>query len=283
MSRHERSARGPLIYRQSAWTRLTHWIWAACLFFLVLTGLQIFNAYPKLDIGKESGFEYDNSILEIGARQIDDEVRGFTRIFGREFDTTGVLGVSNGRVQAFPAAATIPTNRDLATGRVIHFFFAWLLVGTLLVWLAASIFNGHLRQLLPRGRDIRALGPDIADHARLRFHHKRRYGALQKLAYAGVMFILLPLMILTGLSMSPSFNAVAPWLLDVFGGRQTARTLHFVVMLALIGFFVIHILMVLFAGPLNGLRSMLSGWYRIDAEPTSAADAVRQPSTQRRT
>ncbi len=271
MSRPDHPAKGPLIYRQSVWTRLTHWIWAICLLFLMLTGLQIFNAYPKLDIGKESGFEYDNSIFEIGARQVGDEVQGFTRVFGRDFDTTGVLGVSAGQVQAFPAALTIPSNRDLATGRVIHFFFAWLLVGTLTIWLVASALNGHLRQLLPRGGDLRALGPDIADHARLRFHHGRRYGSLQKLAYAGVMFVLLPLMILTGLSMSPSFNAVAPWLLDVFGGRQTARTLHFVVMLMLIGFFVIHILMVLAAGPLNGLRSMLSGWYRIDPEPAPEA------------
>lgn len=272
MSRADRTAEGPLIYRQSVWTRLTHWIWAACLFFLMLTGLQIFNAYPKLDIGKESGFDYDNSILEIGAQRVGDEVQGYTRIFGRAFDTTGVLGFSNGQAQAFPAAVTIPSNRDLATGRVIHFFFAWVLVGTLAVWLIAGILNGHLRRLLLRGGDLRALGPDIASHARLRFHHRRSYGALQKLSYAGVMFVLLPLMILTGLSMSPGFNAVAPWLLDVFGGRQTARTLHFIVMLLLVGFFVVHLLMVLAAGPLNGLRSMLSGWYRIDPEPAPMMD-----------
>lgn len=265
MTRKSKPAKGALVYRQSIWTRTTHWVWAVCLFFLMLTGLQIFNAYPQLDVGKESGFEYDNSVFAIGARQVGDEVRGFTRVFGREIDTTGLLGVSNGEVRALPAAVTIPSNRDLATGRVIHFFFAWLLVGTLAVWLVASLLNGRLRLLLPRKGDLRALGPEIADHARLQFHHGRRYGVLQKLTYAGVMFILLPLMILTGLSMSPSFNAAAPWLLDVFGGRQTARTLHFLVMLLLIGFFFIHLLMVLASGPLNGLRSMVSGWYRIDA------------------
>lgn len=279
MSRIGRSAKGPLIYRQSVWTRLTHWIWAVCLFFLMLTGLQIFNAYPKLDIGRESGFDYNNSVFEIGARQVGGEVQGFTRAFGQEFDTTGILGVSAGQVQAFPAVLTIPSNRDLATGRVIHFFFAWLLVGSLAVWLVASVLNGHLRQLLLGRADLRALGPDIASHARLQFHHRRRYGPLQKLTYAGVMFILLPLMILTGLSMSPGFNAVAPWLLDVLGGRQTARTLHFVAMLALIAFFVIHILMVLVCGPLNGLRSILSGWYRIDAEAGSRSDEAARPSS----
>lgn len=272
------STKGALIYRQSVWTRATHWVWAVCLFFLMLIGLQIFNAYPKLDIGKESGFEHDNSIFEIGARQIEGEVRGFTRVFAQEFDTTGVLGVSNGQVWAFPAALTVPSSQDLATGRVIHFFFAWLLVGTLACWFVASCVNGHIKQVLPRKSDLRSLGPDIADHARLRFHHRRHYGPLQKLSYAGVMFILLPLMILTGLSMSPGFNAVAPWMLDAFGGRQTARTLHFVVMLLLIGFFIIHILMVVVSGPLNGLRSMISGWFRIDAPAPDrrAQKAARQ-------
>jgi len=279
MPREETPAKGPLIYRQSTWTRATHWIWAICLFFLLLTGLQIFNAYPKLEIGVESGFEYDNAFFEIGARRGADEIQGFTRLFGREFDTTGVLGFSNGRAQGFPAAVTIPSTRSLATGRLIHFFFAWLLVGTLTVWFVASLLNGHMRQVLPRGADFRALGRDITDHARLRFHHGRHYGALQKLTYALVMLILLPLMILTGLSMSPWFNAVVPWLLDVFGGRPTARTLHFLVMLLLTGFFIVHVVMVLASGPLNGLRSMLSGWYRIDPAPEADADRPDRKET----
>ncbi len=257
---------GELVYRQRVWTRLTHWIWAICLFFLLLTGLQIFNAHPSLNIGLESGFEYDNAVLEIGARQVGDEVRGYTRLFGTEFDTTGVLGLSGNDVQAFPAALTIPSYRSLATGRIIHFFFAWILVGTLAVWFAASLWNGHIRDLSITRRDIAALPRDIADHARLRFHHTRSYNVLQKLAYAGVLFLALPLMILTGLCMSPGFNAAAPWLLDLFGGRQTARTVHFVVMLGLVGFFLIHMAMILAAGPLNEIRSIITGWYRIDPE-----------------
>lgn len=281
MTLNEQVAQAPLIYRQRATTRLTHWIWVICLFFLLLTGLQIFNAYPKLDIGNESGFEYDNSFFEIGAREVGEEVRGFTRVLGWEFDTTGVLGVSSGEVRALPAAVTIPSARDLATGRIIHFFFAWVLVGSLAVWLVASLLNGHFQQVWPRGRDLSQIGPDIVNHARLRFEHQRDYGALQKLAYAGVMFALFPLMILTGLSMSPSFNAVAPWLLDVFGGRQTARSLHFIVMLALIVFFVIHITMVLLSGPINSLRSMLTGWYRIQPEPKTAVAKQEQKLSDR--
>ena len=258
---------GPLIYRQSWWTRLTHWIWAVCLFFLMLTGLQIFNAFPSLHIGQESGFDYNNAILEIGARRAaDDSLTGYTRLLGYEVDTTGIFGVSgpDAAVQAIPAALTIPSNRNLATGRVIHFFFAWVLVGSLAIWAVASTLNGHLRSLIPTLADLRGLPRDVADHARLRFHHRRDYSVLQKLAYASVMFVALPLMVLTGLAMSPGFNATAPWLLDVFGGRQTARTVHFLMMVGLAGFFVVHMVMILAAGPINELRSIITGWYRLD-------------------
>lgn len=257
---------GPLVYRQRMMTRITHWVWAVSLFFLMLTGLQIFNAHPSLHIGKEAGFEYDNAILEIGAREVGGELQGVTRIFGTEFDTTGFLGVSNGQPRAFPAALTIPSYQSLANGRVIHFFFAWMLVTTLSLWLISSALNGHLRQLVPTLADLRALPRDIVDHARLRFHHTGEYSVLQKLAYASVLFLALPLMILTGLTMSPGGNAAAPWLLDLFQGRQTARTIHFLTMLALLGFFAVHMAMILLAGPLNEMRSILTGWYRTDGD-----------------
>lgn len=257
---------GPLVYRQKLLTRITHWVWAVSLFFLMLTGLQIFNAFPSLHIGQDSGFDYDNAILTIGAREVGGELQGVTRVLGAEFDTTGILGVSGGEARAFPAALTIPSSQSLATGRVIHFFFAWLLVGTLILWLVASALNGHLRQLVPTLSDLRALPRDIAEHARLRFHHKAEYGVLQKLAYASVLFLALPLMILTGLSMSPGMNAAAPWLLDVFQGRQTARSIHFLTMVALIAFFAVHMAMILLAGPLNEMRSILTGWYRTDGD-----------------
>ena len=257
---------GPLVYRQRLMTRITHWVWAVSLFFLMLTGLQIFNAHPSLHIGKEAGFEYDNAILEIGAREVGGELQGVTRIFGAEFDTTGFLGVSNGQPRAFPAALTIPSYQSLANGRVIHFFFAWMLVTTLSLWLISSALNGHLRQLVPTLADLRALPRDIVDHARLRFHHTGEYSVLQKLAYASVLFLALPLMILTGLTMSPGGNAAAPWLLDLFQGRQTARTIHFLTMLALLGFFAVHMAMILLAGPLNEMRSILTGWYHTDGD-----------------
>ncbi|WP_369240755.1 cytochrome b/b6 domain-containing protein [Jiella sp. M17.18] len=265
-------AGGRLIYRQRLATRITHWLWAVTLFFMLLSGLQIFQARPDLYIGQQSGFGFDNSILSIGAVQANDgSIAGRTVLFGHGFDTTGWLGAvrqEDGSLvpSTFPGWMTIPGYRDLATGRVVHFFFAWVLVGTLIVWLIASLLNRHAGELVPRGRDLQNLPRDIADHARLRFHHDGRYNVLQKLSYASVLFVALPLMIATGLTMSPGMDSWAPWLLDLFGGRQTARTIHFVVMLALVLFFLVHILMVVLAGPLNELRSIVTGWYRTDPE-----------------
>ncbi|MGE3308269.1 MAG: cytochrome b/b6 domain-containing protein, partial [Rhizobiaceae bacterium] len=221
-------------------------------------------------IGDQSGFQFENHVLAIYSEQGDSGRVGVTEVFGQKFDTTGVLGVSDSRARAFPSWATVPSGQNLATGRVIHFFFAWVLVGTLIVWLVASLINRHLqRDLVPTLGDLKKLPRDMIDHARLRFHHVREYNTLQKLAYAGVLFVLLPVMILTGLCMSPGANAAMPWLPDLFGGRQTARTIHFVAMLLLVGFFLVHMLMILAAGPLNELRSIITGWYRTDAPATS--------------
>jgi thiosulfate reductase cytochrome b subunit len=271
---------GPLIYRQSAWTRITHWVWAISLFFLLLTGLQIFNAHPALYIGDQSGFQFDNHVLRIGAERTENGPRGYTDILGLKFDTTGVLGMSGPaerpRFVAFPGWATIPSYHDLATGRVIHFFFAWLLLGTLLVWLVGGIANGHLRQLVPTLGDIRRLPRDIADHARLKFHHTRDYNTLQKLTYAIVLFIFFPLMFLTGLAMSPSNDALMPFIPELFGGRQTARSIHFTVMALLVLFFIVHIVMILAAGPINELRSIITGWYRTDPPAEDKPAAIEQ-------
>lgn len=265
-------SRTPTIRRHGLATRLTHWLWALALFFLLLSGLQIFNAHPTLYLGQQSGFAFDNSVLSIGAvRTKDGVVKGTTTLLGHEFDTTGVLGVSgpdDRRVyRAFPAWLTVPSYQDLATGRVVHFFFAWLFATVFLVWLVASLINGHLRRdILPSGADIRSLPQSFINHLRFRFDHGRSYNGLQKLSYAAVLLIFFPLMILTGLTMSPGMDAAWPWLVDLFAGRQTARTIHFVIMILLVIFFVVHIFMVFAAGPINELRSMITGRYRIDGE-----------------
>lgn len=263
--------RGRLVYRQSVWTRLTHWAWAVALFFLLLSGLQIFMARPDLYIGRQSGFDFDNAILSISAEVEDGALVGVTDVFGWRFETTGYLGVvDEGGVPApktFPGWMTIPSGRDLATGRVVHLFFAWVLVATLAVWLVASLANRHIRRDLALSRDeLRRIPREVTSHARLSFRREPRYNPLQKLTYLVILFLVLPLMVLTGLTMSPGVNAWAPWMLDLFGGRQTARTLHFLLMLALLAFFVVHIFMVVFAGPVNEMRSMITGWFRADTE-----------------
>jgi thiosulfate reductase cytochrome b subunit len=278
--------RSELFYRQSAWTRVTHWVWAVTLFFMVTSGLQIFNAHPILYFGRQSGFgdkhylgpqagygnaQFDNTVLDIHAEKHGSTVVGVTRILGHDFDTTGFLGKSGSEdqpdYQAFPAWATIPSYYDLATGRVIHFFFAWILVPTWCIWLFASLINGHLwRDIVPKPRDAGRLPRDIVDHLRLRFQHGRSYNVLQKLSYAAILIVVIPGMILTGLTMSPGVDAAWPWLLDVFGGRQTARLLHFCGMLVIVVFVVVHIVMVIAAGPINEMRSMITGWYRGNPE-----------------
>jgi thiosulfate reductase cytochrome b subunit len=114
------------------------------------------------------------------------------------------------------------------------------------------------------------LAQEIVDHARLRFpkgEKARRYNALQKLTYLLVIFVALPLMIATGLTMSPGFDAFAPWLIDLFGGRQSARTLHFITASSLVAFVVVHVAMVLVSGVFNNMRSMITGRYAIQTEP----------------
>ncbi|MGI9379604.1 MAG: cytochrome b/b6 domain-containing protein [Methyloligellaceae bacterium] len=260
------ASKGQLVYRQSVWTRVTHWLWAISLFFLMTTGLQIFNAHPTLYVGSQSGFGFDNTVLEIGEVRQDGKVSGYTEIFGNRFDTTGVLGVSGTEtrpvLKAFPEWATIPSSRDLGTGRVIHLFFAWIFFFTLVTWLAASLVNGHLRDLIPSIRDLRHLPRDLLNHLRFRIHHTAGYNVLQKLTYAIVLFVLFPLMIATGLTMSPAANAIFPFLTEIFGGRQTARSLHFLFMVLLMGFFIVHIIMIFAAGPINELRSIITGWYK---------------------
>jgi thiosulfate reductase cytochrome b subunit len=95
-----------------------------------------------------------------------------------------------------------------------------------------------------------------------------KYSVLQKLAYFGVLFLLLPLLVLTGLAMSPGLNAAWPWLPQVFGGRPSARSIHFIAMTLLTAFIVVHLLMVLLAGPWNEIRSMITGRYRLPKERT---------------
>jgi thiosulfate reductase cytochrome b subunit len=251
--------------------RLMHWINLLCMLVLVGSGLQIFNAHPALYWGPVSTFDAPVFATDV-ARGADGKARGITSVAGHRFDTTGVLGVSpradGMRVKrGFPEWATIPGPRSLALGRRWHFFFAWLWVINGACYLAWSLASRHLaRDLAMQGRDWRAIPASIVEH--LRFRHPvgdeaARYNPLQKLAYLAVIFVLAPLAVLTGLSMSPQMDGVLGWWLQLVGGRQSARTIHFIVMSLFVLFTLVHVLMVVYAGPINEMRSMISGRFRV--------------------
>ncbi|ENN86813.1 thiosulfate reductase cytochrome B subunit [Rhizobium freirei PRF 81] len=263
------------IRRHSLVTRITHWLNVLCLSLLLMSGLQIFNAHPSLYWG-QYGADADPSWLSIGAVQDGDNTRGVLRVGSLSVVTTGVLGVS--RVgddvieRGFPSWATIPSYQDLATGRRWHLFFAWLFVINGSIYALYGLLGGHFRRdLAPRADELSPshLKQEIADHARLRFpkgEKARHYNALQKLAYLIVIFVLLPLMLATGLTMSPGMDAGFPFLLDFFGGRQSARSIHFICALSIVFFVLVHVAMVILSGLWNNMRSMITGRYRIQNE-----------------
>jgi thiosulfate reductase cytochrome b subunit len=252
--------------------RLMHWINLACMLALVGSGLQIFNAHAALYWGEASDFDNPVFATEL-VRDEHGKGRGITRIGDARFDTTGVLGVSARSLdgmnvrRGFPEWATIPGPKSLALGRRWHFFFGWAWVINGLCYLGWSLASRHLRDdLAMRRRDWRGIPRSIADHLRFRHPHgdaATRYNPLQKLAYLGVIFVLTPLVILTGLSMSPQLDSLMGGFIQFVGGRQSARTLHFVAMSLFVLFTVVHVLMVVYAGPVNELRSMISGRFRV--------------------
>ena len=144
---------------------------------------------------------------------------------------------------------------------------AWVFALNGLLWLAHGLASRHLwRDLVPARGELGRIGSTLREHLRLHFPSgdaARSYNVLQKLSYLVVVLVALPLMVLTGLTMSPRMDAGFPVLLDVFGGRQTARTIHFATALALVGFALVHVAMVVASGAWNNLRSMVTGRYAI--------------------
>ncbi len=267
-----------LVLPHAAVTRVTHWLNALCLGVLLLSGLQIFNAWPSLYWG-QYGADGDPALLNIASSRDGERLRGFVRAGALTVPTTGVLGVSRFEGQptarAFPAWLTLPSFQDLAAGRRWHFFFAWCFVINGVAYLAYGFVSGHFRRdLLPNRSQLspRHLCREIIDHARLRFpkgEAARRYNVLQKISYLAVVVILLPVMVLTGLTMSPGIDAAFPPLLDLFGGRQSARTIHFITASVVVLFVLVHLAMVLLSGVWNNVRSMITGRYAIqESDPT---------------
>ena len=232
------------VYRHPLIVRVTHWVNALCVLLLLMSGLQILNAHPGLYWGETSRFAHP------------------LIVFG------------SGEAPAFPTWITLPDWQDLASGRRWHFFFAWLFVANGFIYAVYALVSGRIRwTLLPSASQLRHIGHSLIEHLRLRFPHgdeARQYNVLQKLLYLAVLFGLLPLMVLTGLTMSPGMDARLHLLTALFGGRQSARTVHFVTATALVLFFLIHILAVLAAGPLTEMRSIVTGWFVIKPDRKSS-------------
>jgi Ni/Fe-hydrogenase b-type cytochrome subunit len=232
-----------LAYRHRLPTRIWHWINAITVIVMLMSGLMILNAHPRLYWGQ----------------------------FGANFDQPWLA--FQGR--PFPGWATIPSTYNLAAARRWHLAFAWVLVAGLVLFLATSLWNRHVqRDLTPTPDELapRHIWHDIKEHARLRFpagEAALRYNILQKISYVTVVFLLIPLMILTGLTMSPSMDAAWPWLLDPFGGRQSARSIHFLCAAAILLFIIVHLVMVVLAGPINEIRSMITGRFRVPPARTA--------------
>ena len=267
------------IYRHRLPVRLMHWINVVSITILLMSGLNIFNAHPSLYWGKESNFA--SPWLSIQARDTPAGPVGVTQLAGREWQTTGVLGLSavDGQPTArgFPSWATVPGPQWLSMARHWHFFFAWVFVINGVAYLLYSLFSRHLmRDLLPTRAELRGIGGSIKNH--LLFRHPtgeaaKRYNVLQSLAYLVVIFVLLPLVVVAGLAMSPRLDAVYAGWVDLLGGRQSARSLHFIAAAGLLLFTLIHLFEVVIAGVWNEVRSMVTGWYNVPADKRSKGKA----------
>jgi thiosulfate reductase cytochrome b subunit len=268
-----------LVPRHSAVVRITHWVNVFCFSLLLMTGAQIFNAHPRLYFG-EYGADNDHAFISIDSLHDSAGWHGVFRIGSLSLRTTGLLGASseNGTPtpRAFPSWLTIPSYQDLATGRRWHIFFAWLFVINGAVYLVAGFAKRHFgRDLLPTKPELapRHLLHEVVDHAKLDFpkgEAARHYNVLQKLSYLVVIFVLLPGMVLTGLTMSPGLDSAFHILLDMFGGRPSARAIHFICASLLVAFVVVHVVMVIASGLWNNLRSMITGKYAIEVEGDKA-------------
>ena len=228
------------VWRHPVVVRLTHWLNVIAVVVLLMSGLNILMAHPHLYWGIRSTF---------AEPWID--------------------------IPRIPGWLMIPSIRDLATARHWHFLFAWIFVLNGLGYLAFGLISGRFkRRLWPTRDDLAGFGASVVEHARFHFPHDDRarvYNVVQKLTYLAMILIVLPMMLVTGLSMSPGFNAIGGVLLDLMGGRQSARTLHFISAGLIVGFIVIHVGLVIWTGFLNNMRSMITGWFVI--EPPEQDDA----------
>ena len=255
------------VYRHPLPVRITHWLSALALGVLAMSGMQIFNAHPALYASDAS--QFNHPVVQFAAERGPDGMPiGYVDIGSLRVNTTHVFGygpdgMGGESTRAFPSWATIPEYQDLADGRRWHIFFAWVLVA------CGALYAYWALRLRPTRADIRELPQTLKSHLLpWKLPHVAELNPLQKISYFAIIFVLVPIVILSGLALSPSVDAWAHWLPQIFGGRQFARIWHFGGMIALIAFFVVHLGMVAITGLGNNLRSMLSGWFVVEQEKT---------------
>lgn len=235
---------GELVKRHRLFTRVWHWVNAVAVIVMLMSGLMISNAHPRLYWG-EYGANFDAAWLDLNNY------------------------LPRGR---FPGWATIPSTYSLADGRRWHLAFAWIFAFGFLAFMVVSLINRHIRRDLSLTKEDMAprhLLAEIANHARLRFPTGAAaltYNTLQKITYVLVLFVLFPLLILTGLCLQPGLSPLTGWAIDLFGGRATARSVHFICAGLVALFIAVHLLLVVLAGPFNETRSMITGRFRLPAE-----------------
>ena len=237
----------------AGWVRVSHWIVTASFLTLASTGIVILMAHPRLYWG-EVGNDLTPALLELPISR-NHRHGGWEKSVPFFQD----------------AASPVSANRTYAIfnqngwGRSLHFLAAWLLVLIGAIYLLAGVFTGHFRRrILPRSAELtlELLWRDMVDHVRLRTKASKdgfHYGLLQKCSYFAVVFLALPLEVLTGLAMSPAITAAYPFLSGIFGGHQSARTIHFMVFVTLMLFLLVHIVMVIQTGFRRQMSAMTFG------------------------
>jgi thiosulfate reductase cytochrome b subunit len=232
------------------WVRVSHWVGAASLLVLAVTGFLILMVHPRLYWG-EAGNDLMPALIELPISR--NHRHG---------------GWDTPRPFAGGASATVSASRTFQIfnqngwGRSLHFLAAWCLVVPGVVYLLRGVAGGHFRaHLWPGPGELapRTIGRHVVDHLRWRIPPAAggpRYNVLQKIAYTSVVFVAAPLMVLTGLAMSPAIGAALPWLPGLFGGYQSARTIHFFVFVWLVLFVLVHLVMVVASGFRKQMRAM---------------------------
>ena len=260
-------------YRHSLPVRLWHWTFACAAVGLLFTGICVLNVHPRLYWG-EVGNESLPAVVAIEAAgsPIASGPAPAVLVLGtHRFNVTGIFGVplDAGADGTYFLIYPMPESWHFGGLRAWHFALAWILVLGWLLYVSYIVLRGRLHSMLLPSADqltAAAIRHDLLDHLRFRRavgKEALRYGLLQKVAYLLVIGLLVPLLVLTGLTMSNAITIRFPELFGLFGGRESARTLHALAASLMLVFIVIHLVQLAVIGPLNAIRTMTTGYYRV--------------------